>query len=814
MVDEKKEYDFSEIESQWQKKWEKDGIYQAVDFDSRPKKYVLVEFPYPSGDGLHVGHCLSYIAQDVIARQARMQGNNVLYPMGWDAFGLPTENYAIKTKTKPQDVAAKNIANFKRQIQALGISFDWSREVNTTDPNYYKWTQWIFLQMFKHGLAEKKEVPINWCPKDKIGLAFEEVIDGACERCGTAVERRSIKQWVLKITQYADRLIDDLETVDFLPEVKRAQINWIGRSEGALIIFKVPDSELAVEVFTTRLDTIFSGTFLILAPEHKRIHDLKPRIRNWEEVERYIQGAGRKSDRERQENQEKAGVELKGVVAVNPATGDEMPVWISDFVLAGYGTGAVFADAHDQRDFDMAKKYGIPLKVSLKPEDGELWKKVQRMEVCYEGEGTLVNSGEFDGLSSAEARKKILKWLSEKGAASKTVQYKLRDWIFSRQHYWGEPIPIIHCEACGEVPMDETDLPLILPEVEFYEPTDTGESPLAKIDSWVNTTCPKCGGSAKRETDTMPNWAGSSWYFLRYSDSRNNTALADIKKLEYWLPVDLYNGGSEHTTLHLLYSRFWHKFLYDIKTVPTPEPYQRRVQHGVILAPDGQKMSKSRGNVINPDDIVAKYGADVFRLYMLFMGEYDQIKSWSDEHIRGVYRFMKGMRNHLVHVGFQENNENYLEQGVALNQAIIGITADLERRSFNTAVSKLMICWNAMENLKMSRGNLEIWAKLLAPFVPHFAEYIWRDVLGRDNSIHIQEWPTPNNDDKIFLRQKIKVGVQINGKVRTDITVTETMNGDDVRAVVMALPEVQKYIEGKTVKKFIYIPKRIVSIVV
>jgi len=818
-------YDPKTVEAEVQENWRREGLYQAVDFDSRPKQYVLVEFPYPSGEGLHVGHCLSYVAQDSIARWKRMRGYNVLYPIGWDAFGLPTENFAIKNKVKPQDATKKNIANFKRQIQNLGISFDWSREVNTADPAYYRWTQWIFLQLFKHGLAEKKEVPINWCPKDKIGLAFEEVIDGKCERCGTQTERRTIRQWVLKITQYADRLIDDLEKVDFLPEIKQQQINWIGRSEGAEVEFKIknPESrsenlESSIKVFTTRPDTLFGATYLVLSPEHGLIKKLESRIENLEELRNYIAKASSKTDRERQESKEKTGVGLKGVKAINPVNKEEIPVWIADYVLGSYGTGAIMAvPAHDVRDNEFAKKFHLPLIKVIEPASLEFIPNAQALEAqavpvmhleydCWIGEGKLVNSGKFSGMSSEKARDAITKFAK----GEKTVQYKLHDWIFSRQHYWGEPIPIVICEKCGYVPLDEKDLPLELPDVDYYEPTDTGESPLAKIDSWVSVNCPKCGNPAKRETDTMPNWAGSSWYFLRYADPKNDARIADQKKLTYWLPVDLYNGGAEHTTLHLLYSRFWHKFLYDIKVVPTSEPYQRRVQHGFILAPDGQKMSKSRGNVINPDDIMNKFGADTFRLYILFMGEYDQTKHWNDDGVAGAWRFMKRVWefSHRVSVVVDATDDEL----AVLNRTIKLIDADLGRRSFNTIVSHLMIMLNDLQKKStIGRNVLENMMRLLAPFAPHAADAIWRKVLGHNNSIHTEGWPEA---DAARSEDKHRIGVQINGRRRGEITVTDLMSAAEVEAVVVALPELQKYLNGKKPKKFIYVKSRIVSIIV
>ncbi len=840
-----RKYQPRDFESHWQEQWEQQGIYHAKDFDTRKKQYVLVEFPYPSGEGLHVGHCLSYIAQDIVARYLRMKGNNVLYPIGWDAFGLPAENFAIKHKVKPQDSTKKNIANFKRQIQSMGISFDWSRELNTTDPKYYRWTQWIFLQLFKAGLAEKKEMPINWCPKDKIGLAFEEVVNGCCERCGAPVERRNIKQWILKITKYADRLIDDLKTVNFLPAIAQQQINWIGRSEGAEIDFAVSGSKEKITVFTTRPDTLFGATYMVLSPEHEFIEKNKNSITNFKEVSKYISVAKNKSERERQENREKTGVALKGIKAINPANKKEIPIWVADYVLSGYGTGAIMAvPAHDLRDNEFAHKFRIhPIVPVIIPESidnlghtravikdsGQIgiigdvltvWQGQSTSEAfqilvgriksgtqSYFGEGRLINSGKFDGLASEEAKQKITKAV---GGEMK-VQYKLRDWIFSRQHYWGEPIPIIHCETCGEVAVPEKDLPVVLPDVEYYEPTDTGESPLAKIETWVNVQCPNCHGDAKRETDTMPNWAGSSWYFMRYTDPHNDKAFADKKKLKYWMPVDLYNGGAEHTTLHVLYSRFWYKFLYDQGYVPTSEPYQVRVQHGMILAPDGQKMSKSRGNVINPDEIIEKHGADIFRLYMMFMGEYDQYKSWNDKNLQGVARFMRRLYEYVTQVTIAKSS---VAARTAVHRAIRDIGADLERRSFNTAVSKLMICLNSLEKeSSIDRKDLSALVRSTAPFAPHLTEELWHSKLSEKTSIHRSQWP--DFDASAINEEGVTLGVQVNGKVRADIVVTTDMSEADVRTAVLALESIQKYVPNPAaIKKFIYVKGRIISIVV
>lgn len=795
----KKKYQPSAIETAWQKHWRESSSYQAKDFDRRPKYYVLVEFPYPSGEGLHVGHSLSYIAQDIIARWKRMQGYNVLYPIGWDAFGLPTENFAISHNVDPRQATKKNIANFKRQIQSLGISFDWSREINTSDPAYYKWTQWIFLQFFKRGLAVKREVPINWCPKDKIGLAFEEVIEGKCERCGTPTERRLIKQWVLLITAYADRLLKDLETVDYLPSIKQQQINWIGQSQGAEIVFRIRNTELSVEVFTTRPDTTFGATYLVLSPEHELLKNKELGLKNRAEVERYVALALSKTERQRQEGHEKTGVELKGVLALNPATTEEIPVWVADYVLSGYGTGAIMAvPAHDVRDNEFAKKYDLPIVEVL---DG------QRQPDGLAYDGRLVNSGVFNGRQAHEARQAITDHVGGK----MTVRYKLRDWIFSRQRYWGEPIPIIICDHCGYVPVAEKDLPLLLPPVKKYQPTDTGESPLATIKKWVEVPCPLCGRDSRRETDTMPNWAGSSWYFLRYIDPQNDRAVADIKKLRHWLPVDLYNGGMEHTTLHLLYSRFWHKFLYDLKLVPTSEPYQRRVSHGMILGPDNQKMSKSRGNVISPDAIVKKYGADTLRLYEMFMGDYAEVKAWSDSSLQGVHRFLNRLWNYFQNIEIVE--EATPRQLSSLHQTIKQVSDHLERRSFNTAVSTLMIGLNQFEKeSEIARSVAEDFIRLLAPFVPHIAEEIWSNVISREDSVHETPWPKAKEEYIVSLG--VTLGVQINGKVRSEFTVTPDMSEADIREAVLQQPNVARYLAGRTIKKFIYVKNKIISIVI
>ncbi|PIZ68700.1 MAG: leucine--tRNA ligase, partial [Candidatus Portnoybacteria bacterium CG_4_10_14_0_2_um_filter_44_20] len=770
-----KEYNPKKIESKWQKKWEKSDLYKAKDFAKKPKKYILVEFPYPSGSGLHVGHARSYSALDAIARKKRMEGYNVLFPFGWDAFGLPTENYAIKTGIHPRQATDENIKTYKRQIKSLGLSVDWNREIDTTDPKYYKWTQWIFLKFFEKGLAYQAEMPINWCPSCKIGLANEEVVDGKCERCGAVTQKRQIRQWLLKITAYADKLLKGLEEVDYLEKIKAQQINWIGKSEGTEVKFSILGERFSqkenrspaiVSVFTTRVDTIFGVTALVLAPEHQSIRNWELGIGNWDEVKKYIEQTKRKSDLERtSETKERTGIELKGIFAVNPANNEKVPVWISDYVLAHYGGGAVMmVPAHDKRDWDFSDAHNLPKKCVIYPRT--VWgidrdfDPLQKKKVFEEEErkidlrfseilagneayteyGRLLDSGEFTNLESEEAIAKITNWLEERGLGKKKVEYKLRDWIFSRQHYWGEPIPIIHCEKCGStsspqaVPVPEKDLPVKLPYVKNYQPTDTGESPLATIKEWVNVKCPKCKGPAKRETDTMPNWAGSSWYFLRYCDPKNNKAFADYKKLKYWTPVDLYNGGMEHTTLHLLYSRFWHRFLYDLKLVPTPEPYAQRRSHGMVLAEDGQKMSKSRGNVINPDEIIKIYGTDALRIYEMFMGPFDQAISWSQNGLVGCHRFLSRVCNLFNEK--RKTAKSNKEIIPKLHQLTKKVSNDLEEMKFNTAIAAFMEFINFWQQPEqaLSPKDAEIFLKLLSPFAPHLAEELWQG-LGHKKSI-------------------------------------------------------------------------------
>jgi leucyl-tRNA synthetase len=982
-----KSYDHKKIEKKWQNTWEKKKIYQAKDESkSKSKKgkyYSLIEFPYPSGDGLHVGHPRPYIGMDVISRMKRMEGYNVLYPIGWDAFGLPTENYAIKTGKDPRIVTKNNTDTFRRQIKSLGISFDWSREINTTDPRYYKWTQWIFLQFLKKGLAYKAKININWCPSCKIGLANEEVVVGACERCGAQVEKREKEQWMLAITKYADRLHKDLDDVDYLPQIKLAQRNWIGKSEGAEVEFKVislqqensaalpasglrhgqnfPAAALSIKVFTTRPDTIYGATYLVLAPEHELVAKLKSNITNWDKVAMYILESKAKNEIDRtKDEKEKTGVELKGVQAINPATGEPVPIWIADYVLVGYGTGAIMAvPAHDERDYEFAKKYSLEIKNVIEPvfidnpkadlplvernaihaivkhwsedkylllrwkqvgwvtfvtggvEDGEdileaamrevreetgyknfiLKKEFRRShsqfyhvpkkenrfghfnnflfelkdgeredlseeenskhtlewvdkdkvagmivqegvlrdwnfligkEDVYKDSGILTNSGRFDGMDSEKAKKEIAKFV---GGEEKTT-FKLRDWVFSRQRYWGEPIPVIHCEKCGIVPLPEKDLPLVLPKVKNYQPTDNGESPLAKVTKWVNTKCPKCKGKAKRETDTMPNWAGSSWYYLRYADPKNAKAFASEKNLKYWAPVDWYNGGNEHTTLHLLYSRFWHKFLFDLKLVPTKEPYKKRTSHGLILAEGGEKMSKSRGNVINPDVIVNIYGADTLRLYEMFMGPFDQAIAWSEEAIIGPRRFLEKVwkigaklqtEQNLSRVGApveRVKRANFDPSVVTklLNKTIKKVSEDIENMRFNTAVSSMMILATEMD--KAESVDVEDYKKflqILAPFAPHMTDELW-GMLVEKNSINISPWPT--FDPKMLVDDEVKIVVQINGKVRAEIMIPVDSEEEVVKAQALSNEIVAKYVNGMIPKKIIYVKNRLVNIVI
>ena len=941
-------YNPKEIEPKWQKEWENDDFSKAEDFSDKEKAYYLIEFPYPSGAGLHVGHVRSYTALDVMARKARMEGKNVLYPVGWDAFGLPTENYAIKNKIHPSQATEENIATFKRQLKSLGISFDWSREVDTTSSDYYKWTQWIFLQLYKKDLAYKEKTTINWCPSCKIGLANEEVIDSKCERCGTQTEKKEKDQWMLKITEYADRLLKDLEDLDYSDRIKAQQVNWIGKSVGAEIDFDVDDTDLSIRVFTTRPDTIFGATFMVISPEHPVIENLAAKIENFAEVSDYIHEAKHKSDMERaQLNKDKSGVELKGVLAVNPVNNERMPVFVADYVLMSYGTGAIMSvPAHDARDYEFAKKYELPIKPVVSPvridkinppREGKKYKKrktihaivknsetgkylclkwnnhpwttfvvggveeneneveAARREVfeetgyknlkfikktlcpvwaeyfaahkdenrqaitnavlfeleneerddvekdeedkhgvvwhdidnlpgdftcaefdiwskyisdskeVYTENGRNINSDFLDGLDTEEAKKKIIEWLKENKKGEASIKYKLRDWVFSRQHYWGEPIPMIHCEKCGWVPVPEKDLPVKLPDVENYEPRDDGESPLASIESFVNVDCPECGGSAKRETDTMPNWAGSSWYFLRYIDPDNNEALADKEKLKYWMPIDLYNGGMEHTTLHLLYSRFWNKFLFDIGVSPVSEPYKRRRSHGIVLAEDGQKMSKSRGNVVNPDDVVEKFGADILRIYEMFMGPFSDAIPWSTDGMKGVYRFLERVWS------LQEKINEEADSLPIIHKTIKKVSEDIEEMKFNTAVSQLMICVNElMKEESISKNDFEKLLIILSPFAPHLACEVWESIGNKD--LLRQSWL--EFDESLVVEDEVNIAVQINGKLRATIIVSTGMSEEDIKKTALENSNIVKHIEDKEIKKTIYVPDRLINFVV
>lgn len=802
-----KNYDHNKIEKKWQKEWEKKKIYQAKNFKGK-KFYSLIEFPYPSGAGLHVGHIRSNTAIDIISRKKRMGGYNVLYPIGWDAFGLPTENYAIKTGISPEKVTKQNTDTFRKQLKALGFSFDWSREVNTTDPSYYKWTQWIFLQMFKKGLAYKQKTTINWCPSCKIGLANEEVVEGKCERCGTETTKKEKEQWMLAITKYADRLDKDLDGVDYLEKIKIQQRNWIGKSEGSEIEFRIKDPDKSIKVFTTRADTLFGATYVVLAPEHSLVQELKGNIENWKEVEEYVNKIKNKTDIDRTaEGKEKTGIELKGIKAINPANNEEIPIWIADYVLASYGTGAVMAvPAHDERDYEFAKKYGLEIKEVVL--GGDINKE------AYLDDGKLLNSGKFDSMSSEEARKEITKFVGGKIV----TKYKLRDWVFSRQRYWGEPIPLIYCSSCGWVPVSEKDLPVKLPKVKSYQPTDTGESPLSNIKSWVNTKCPKCGDKAKRETDTMPNWAGSSWYYLRYTDAKNKKEFANKQLLKYWTPVDWYNGGMEHVTLHLLYSRFWHKFLYDLKLVPTKEPYKKRTTHGMILAEDGEKMSKSRGNVINPDELVKLYGADTLRIYEMFIGPFDQTVVWSTKSIIGSRRFLEKIwkigQKIITNYELQITNKNFQ---TLLHKTIKKVSEDIESMNFNTAISSMMILVNEMEKYQISVKDFKIFLQILAPFAPHISEELWSDLTsdsdsGRSSSIHTSFWP--KWDNKKVVDNEVKIVVQVNGKVRAELIISPDMDENEVKNIAISDKNVKTWLDGKDIKRVIYVPGRIINIVV
>ena len=818
-------FNHQKIEKKWQKIWEKKKIYNAKDFSKKPKFYGLIEFPYPSGKGMHMGHLRSNTAMDIICRKRRMEGYNVLYPMGWDAFGLPTENYAVKAGIHPKIVTKQNTDTFRKQLKSFGFSFDWSREINTTDPKYYKWTQWIFLQLYKHGLAYKKKMPINWCPSCKIGLANEEVIGGACERCGTQTTEKEKEQWLLRITKYADRLLEDLKKVDYSERIKVQQANWIGKSEGAEIEFRIQNLEFRIKAFTTRPDTLFGATYLVLAPEHELIANYKLLIANWKEVENYIKKAKNKSEEERlTEVKEKTGIEIKGIKAINPVNKKEIPIFVADYVLGSYGTGAIMAvPAHDQRDFDFAKKFKLPVIKVINPVLMSVANPATKANAAiselaiaglWEGEGEMMNSGKFNGMNSEKAKWEIMKFAGGK----KETQYHLRDWIFSRQHYWGEPIPIVFCDKCGEAPVPEKDLPVKLPEVKNYKPTDTGESPLAAIKNWVNVKCPKCGGSAKRETDTMPNWAGSSWYYLAYamfgnrkSKIKNQKYVWDKKRLKYWTPVDWYNGGMEHTTLHLLYSRFWNKFLFDIGAAPVSEPYKKRTSHGMILGKGGEKMSKSRGNVVEPDSLIKQFGADNIRLYEMFMGPFDQAITWDHNGIAGTTRFISRVLGINENRNFKRGAKNP-KLARLISQTVKKVGEDIEKMNFNTAVASLMIFVNEANGEK--EIPLEIWEKFLkitAPFAPHISEELWH-LLGHKKSIHLEKWP--KYDPELIKEENFELIVQINGKVRDKISVSTGISQKEAENIAFTSEKVKMWLKEGKIRKVIFVPNKLINVVV
>ena len=799
-------YNFKEIEKKWQEKWDKEGTFNAKDDYTMKKWYGLIEFPYPSGQGLHVGHPRSYTALDIIARKRRLQGYNVLFPIGFDAFGLPAENYAIKTNVHPKITTAQNIAHFTEQLKSLGFSFDWSRKIDTTDPEYYKWTQWIFIQLYKHGLAYKTTMPINFCTGCKVGLANEEVVNGVCERCGSPVVQKEKSEWMLKITDYAQKLIDDLDDVDFLEKIKVQQKNWIGRSEGAEVNFKIANMDKNLTVYTTRPDTLFGATYMVISPEHPILKELKDKIENLDEVQEYQKQASLKSAFERSElNKEKTGVEIKGIKAINPLTNKEIPIWISDYVLITYGTGAIMAvPAHDTRDYEFAKKFNLPIVQVVDGDNVDLSKEA----FTDVATGKLINSDFLNGLEVKDAKKTVIEYLEKNKIGTKKVNYKLRDWVFSRQRYWGEPIPMVYCEDCGWVPLDEKDLPLRLPEVEEFTPGENGESPLAKQTDWINTTCPHCGKPAKRETDTMPQWAGSSWYFLRYMDPHNDKELASKEALEYWSPVDWYNGGMEHTTLHLLYSRFWHKFLYDIGVVPTKEPYQKRTSHGMILGTNGEKMSKSKGNVINPDDIVNEFGADTFRVYEMFMGPFDQVAAWSMESIRGCGKFLDrvwNMQNMLV------DGDTYSKEAEKMmHKAIKKVSQDIEDMKFNTSISTFMTMVNEFYKIgKINKAEFKTFLTLLNPFAPHITEEL-NKIAGFEADISTYAWP--DYDESKTVDDEITLPIQFNGKLKATITISVDEDESSVKEIVHNA--IDSKLDGKNIIKEIYVKNKIYNIVV
>ena len=799
-------YNHKVVEKKWQKVWDDNKAFAATDDYSKPKYYALVEFPYPSGQGLHVGHPRPYTALDIVARKRRMQGYNVLYPMGWDAFGLPTENYAIKNKIHPKIVTENNVKRFKEQLHSLGYSFDWDREINTTDPSYYKWTQWIFLKLFKAGLAYKKEMPINWCTSCKVGLANEEVVNGVCERCGAPVVRKVKSEWMLKITDYAEKLIEGLDHVDYIERVKVSQKNWIGKSQGAEVDFSIKGKEDKLRVYTTRCDTLFGVTYMVVSPEHPIIDKYKDELKNWDAIAAYRDEAAKKSDFERAElAKEKTGVQIEGLTAINPVNGKEIPIWISDYVLMSYGTGAIMAvPAHDERDWEFAKKFNLPL-IQVVAKNGE---EVDINAAAFTdvATGVLINSDFLNGLEVKDAKAKMIAFLEEKKIGTAKTNYKLRDWVFSRQRYWGEPIPIVHCDKCGYVPIDESELPLMLPEVESYMPTDNGESPLAAMTDWVNTTCPCCGGPAKRETDTMPQWAGSSWYFLRYTDPHNDEALASKEALKDWMPVDWYNGGMEHTTLHLLYSRFWHKFLYDQGVVPCPEPYQKRTSHGMILGENGEKMSKSRGNVVNPDDIVREYGADTLRTYEMFIGAFDLSASWSEDGVKGCRRFLERIWKLQDIMTNEEGYSSDLE--TKMHQTIKKVSSDYENLKYNTAIAAMMALLNDFTKKgSITKGEYKTLLILLNPVAPHITEELWQ-IIGGSGYVYEQTWP--EYEEAKTVENTVEIAVQINGKTKGTLAIGRDDAKEDV--IAKAKESIADKLTGNIVKE-IYVPGRIVNIV-
>ena len=799
-------YNHKVVEKKWQNVWDDKKAFATTNDYSKPKFYALVEFPYPSGQGLHVGHPRPYTALDIVARKRRLQGYNVLYPMGWDAFGLPTENYAIQNKIHPKIVTKNNVARFKEQLHSLGYSFDWDREVNTTDPNYYKWTQWIFLKLFKAGLAYKMEMPINWCTSCKVGLANEEVVNGTCERCGSEVVRKVKSQWMLKITEYAQKLIDDLDGVDYIEKVKVSQKNWIGRSEGAEVDFTIKDKEEKLRIYTTRPDTLFGVTYMVVSPEHPMIDKYKEEIGNWDAIVEYREMASKKSDFERTElAKDKTGVQIDGLTAINPVNGKEIPIWISDYVLMTYGTGAIMAvPAHDDRDWEFAKKFNLPLIQVVGKEGCEV--DINEAAFTDVATGVLMNSDFLNGLEVTDAKSKIIEFLEEKGIGTKKVNFKLRDWVFSRQRYWGEPIPIVKCDKCGFVPIDESELPLELPEVDSYMPTDNGESPIAAMTEWVNTTCPCCGGAATRETDTMPQWAGSSWYFLRYTDPTNNDALASKEALNYWLPIDWYNGGMEHTTLHLLYSRFWHKFLYDNGVVPTKEPYQKRTSHGMILGENGEKMSKSRGNVVNPDDIVNEYGADTLRTYEMFIGAFDLSASWSEDGVKGCRRFLERVwKLQDILVDGDEYSDDMMTK---MHQTIKKVSYDFENLKYNTGIAAMMALINDFyKKGSVTKGEFKTLITLLNPVAPHITEELW-EICGFDGMVYQTAWP--EYDEAKTVESSIEIAVQVNGKTKVTMMIDKDADKDTV--IANAKVALGDKLTGNIIKE-IYVPGRIVNIV-